>query len=117
MITEILHANSTILRGRLVSLSLVNPGYVDHTNWRDFKSTAGAIGIAIADTNEGEPCEVCIYGIFENTDWTFTPNMPVYSFDQGTLTQMIPPINIFDIGLAVTQTKLFVNIPKFIMGH
>jgi hypothetical protein len=117
MVTENLFANSTILRGRLVSLSLVNPGYVDHTNWRDFKSTAGAIGIALHDANEGEPCEVCIYGIFENMDWILFPNMPVYAFDQGTLTQVIPPINIFDIGLAVTQHKLFINIPKFIMGH
>ena len=117
MITEQFTAGSILLKHRLVSLSTTQPGYVNHTNWGSFDSVGRAIGVVMNDTHEGEPCDVCVFGMIEDPGWTFIPNKPVYAFDQGTFTQSIPPVNIFEVGMAVTSTKLFDKLPFFIMGH
>lgn len=109
-----LMANGDVYKGYAVSLSTVFSGYVELTDWNDYRSVAATVGIATNDAHHGDNVIIQQDGIYENLTWTFEYLKPVYVFASGTVTQNIPPKNVMKIGIAVSPTKLLLRISEFI---
>jgi len=110
-----LAANSQIYKGFCVSLCLTADARCELTDWTNYASVAGVIGIATNDGGAGQPIIIQDHGIYENTQWTFTRGLPVFAFASGLVTQNIPPKNIIQVGRAISPTQILIRISDFIM--
>jgi len=65
--------------------------------------------------NSGDTVTVIVYGYIEDSSFNFTPGGLIYMSDTGTLTQTPPAAGeVWELGYAVTQTKIF-YFPRLIV--
>lgn len=84
--------------------------YADSDNPADAGSV---VGVTMNAALPGDPVNVQAAGELGEVSWSWTPGLPVFLGPAGTLTQ-VPAATGFQlaIGVAVTPTKLIINIKQ-----
>ena len=117
MITESFRAAFNIRKGRSVSLAEAPNSGIEETRIDDVTSMSKIIGIALNDIAPGFSGDVVISGSIEMDGvWDFkNVNESVYVWDYGYLDQKMPPKLLVPVGYALSNDRLFVKIPDFIV--
>ena len=94
----------------LVSLNSDNK--IVPTNWPLPDAVDSILGIVLHDVINSTPARVRSIGFIVNPGWHFSPGKPVYAHYNGMLTQSPQSKPFAEIGFAVNETTLLVNITK-----
>ena len=94
----------------LVSLNSDNK--IVPTNWPLPEAVDSILGIVLQDVLNSTPVKVRSVGFVINPGWHFSPGKPVYAHYNGGLTQNPPSKPFAEIGFAINETTLLVNVTR-----
>jgi hypothetical protein len=77
-----------------------------------------AIGISQQAATVGNPLDVVLSGIMDDSNWAWIPDLPLYVGADGALTQTppsAPSVFLLRVGVALTATTVLVSIERSIL--
>lgn len=67
-------------------------------------------GITLAAFNDGDIANVQVLGFLRNTDWAWTPGLPIYVDSAGELTQTPPAVgDLWQVAIADEPTVVYID--------
>lgn len=70
------------------------------------------IGMSAKATTQNNMCEIKNNGVIVNSGWNLTPNSPIYLGENGDISQTQNGLFSVNVGQALTQTSIFINIQQ-----